>query len=301
MNKVLCIDVGGTRIKSAVLPENPSLEDLKASESVAIRTLGWLNHSLPDLLKPNCWAGLADYYNRKRFGYDHISISVPGPIDKQGCFLRDDLTEKSAKCPKRLRDSLEQASGKSVTIIKDADAWMLGFLRYSELMGESLKYPILSMAFGTGIGASMATDSETIYSIEIRWLDSAVWKNLRKSAQRDFSDSWEVHRIIGRPFFEWAEKTHPEWAYPTIREQFSARVLATCEDLAPVLERRVGKIGTLVLAGGNAEFASVGTLTKSLDCRVVPLTDRHAQLQPDIISLLGVEAACRAATPLPFH
>lgn len=299
MNKILCIDVGGTRIKSAVLVKNPSREDLKVAEFVAIRTLGWLNHSLPDLLKPDCWAGLADHYNRKKIGYDHISISVPGPVDKDGCFLRSDLTTTgAAKCPRRLRDALEQASGKSVTIIKDADAWMLGFLRYAELFGVPIKYPVFSMAFGTGIGASMATDSETIYSTEISELDGAVWMKLRKTAQRDFANSWDVHGIIGVPFFDWVVKAHPEWAYGTIREQFTARVLAACEDLTPVLEKRVGKIGTLVLAGGNAEFASVSNLAKSLRCRVVPLTDRHAQLRPDLISLLGVEAACRAPTPV---
>jgi hypothetical protein len=291
MNQTLCIDIGGTRIKSAVLPKTPSLDQLKAAESMSVRTLGWLNHSLPNLLKTDSWAGLADYYNRRKICYDHISISVPGPVDNQGCFLRDDLTSGAARCPKRLRDALEQASGKSVTIINDAHAWMLGFLRYADLIGESLTYPILSIAFGTGIGASVATESRTIYNIEISALESAIWRNLRKSAQRDFTHSWDVHGIIGRPFFEWVEKSHPEWDYPTIRGHFSSRVLAACEDLVLVLDQRFGKSGTLVLAGGNAEFASVSKLEKSLACRVVPLTERQAQLPPDLISLLGVEAA----------
>jgi hypothetical protein len=291
MNQTLCIDVGGTRIKSAVLPKNPSLDDLKAAESMSVRTLGWLNHSLPNLLKPDCWAGLADYYNRKQICYNHISISVPGPVDKEGCFLREDLTSGAAKCPKQLLHALKQASGKSVTIINDADAWILGFLRYADLIGESLTYPVLSIAFGTGIGTSMATDSKTIHSVEISSLESMIWKKLRKSAQRDFTNSWYVHGIIGRTFFEWVEKSHPEWDYPTIREQFSARVLAACEDLEPILKQRFGNTGTIVLAGGNAEFVSVSKLEKSLNCRVFSLTDRHTQLTPDLISLLGVEAA----------
>lgn len=293
MNQILCIDIGGTRIKSAVLPKTPSLDELKAAESMSVRTLGWLNHSLPNLLRPDCWAGLADYYNWKKISYDHISISVPGPVDSQGCFLREDLTSGVAKCPKRLRNALEQASGKSVTIINDAHAWMLGIMRYADLIGEIFTYPILGITFGTGIGASLATQSGTIHNIEISNLDSVIWRNLRKSAQRDFTHSWDVHGIIGRSFFEWVEKNRPEWDYPTIREQFSARVLAACEDLATVLEPRFGKNGTLVLAGGNAEFASVSKLEKSLSCRVLALTQRQAQLTPDLISLLGVEAATR--------
>jgi len=297
MTNILAIDIGGTRIKSAVFPEAPSLEQLKASESTTIRTLGWLNHSLPDLLRADCWAGLADYYNRKGIQYDKIAMSVPGPVNEQGSFLRNDLTDEAPKVPKNLRRALEEVSGRSVTLLKDADAWMMGFIRYAELIGEATDHPVMSIALGTGVGISVATTPNTIHSIEISGLDSVVWKQLRKCSQRDFANSWDVHGIIGSPFFEWVKNAHREWAYLTIRKQFSARILAALNDLFSLLEPRFGKLRTLVLAGGNAEFVSVGTLAESLNCRVIPLTDRHSQLKPDLISLLGVEAATRAALP----
>lgn len=40
MNSILCIDVGGTRIKGAVLPRALELSKIDKIQPVAIRTLG---------------------------------------------------------------------------------------------------------------------------------------------------------------------------------------------------------------------------------------------------------------------
>jgi len=40
--KVLCIDVGGTRIKASILKPNMKLNDLKEVKVLATRTIGWL-------------------------------------------------------------------------------------------------------------------------------------------------------------------------------------------------------------------------------------------------------------------
>ncbi len=301
MKNILCIDIGGTRIKSAVFPEKPSLEQVKTTAPLAIRTLGWLNHSLPDLLKPDHWAGLASHYEHKGVSYDRIAVSVPGPVDEQGCFDRADLVDGPAKIQKRLRNALEEAAGKPVTLIKDADAWMLGFLRYAALIEENFKYPALILAFGTGVGVSAATGPDTIHSIEISRCPVTAWPKLQERSHYEITEGWHIHRILGRPYFEWVEREHREWSYLTMRQEFSTRVEAALHDLRPLLEPRLGRYCTVILAGGNAEFVSVRGLSKSLDCRVIDLTDHGTLLKPDLISLLGVEAASRAAFPRQFE
>lgn len=59
MKHTLCIDIGGTRIKSAVLPEHPTLEQVRKASPMVIRTRGWLNHSLTKLIDPGHWTSLA--------------------------------------------------------------------------------------------------------------------------------------------------------------------------------------------------------------------------------------------------
>lgn len=297
MTRTLCIDIGGTRIKSAILKENLSLDDLKATSSIAIRTVGWLNHSLANLLKEDHWEGLAYYYGSKRIPYDRIAVSVPGVVDDHGCFGRSDLVDGPAKLPRELRDALQEAAGKPVTLIKDADAWMLGFIRYAALRGENFDYPVLLLAFGTGVGVSAAGDSGTIHSIEISQRPANAWATLKERSRYEITEGWQVHRILGRRFFEWVEDERRDWSYVKMREEFSARVEAALVDLRPSLEGALGRLRTIVLAGGNAEFVSVSRLGRLCGCRVVDLTERHAVIKPDLISLLGVETSIRTPSP----
>ena len=48
MRSVLCIDIGGTRIRAAVLPRLISADIAGKQTVTAMRTLGWLNPTLPD-------------------------------------------------------------------------------------------------------------------------------------------------------------------------------------------------------------------------------------------------------------
>ncbi|WP_461783983.1 Hsp70 family protein [Prosthecobacter sp.] len=290
---VLCIDVGCTRIKAAVFVENPSLEALTATKSVSITSLGWLNHSLPELLSPDKCNGLSGHFGKNQIRYDRISISVPGPVDNQGQFLRDDLTGPLINCPRDLKKQLQQVSGKSVHVVKDADAWLLGFLQYERLKLKKTQYPVLLMAFGTGIGVSIADKEERIYSVELSSFKHTIWNELRLVSGINFAQSFEVHRIIGRPFFEWIEKAHPEWDRMRICEEFSKRIRAAYNDFTPFIAERFGKISTLVLAGGNAEYINFSNNKYHTDFQVVTIEDRNAEIKSDLISLLGVEASCR--------
>jgi len=291
VSAVLCIDIGGTRIKSAVIPENPSLEQVKMIPPYPIRTLGWLNSSLPELLKPGAWPGMAIHYEKNP--YDRISISVPGPVDVHGNFYRPDLTDGSAKVPKQLKKAFEDASGKPVRLINDAAAWMFGFLRYKALIVEKIEYPALIFTFGTGVGVATATEPEVIRSFEINDHPVESWKKLAESAGKALNQSSEVHGILGLQYFDWVEKNHPEWSYRKMREEFTSRVGGTLLDLRLTLPSNLRNFRTLAFGGGNAEYVSVRQIKQSLGCQVVCLTDGNTGIRQDLIPLLGLEAASR--------
>lgn len=292
MKHTLCIDIGGTRIKSAVLPENPTIEQVKNATPMVIRTLGWLNHSLPKLIDPGHWPSLAAHYRELGIHYDAVALSVPGVIDSEGRFKRPDLVEGAAKVPERLLEALRKSAGCPVTLIKDADAWMLGFQSYAEQAGVDFQYPAVLMAFGTGFGISAASSSDHVLSIEASVRPAHSWNRLASAAGKDITEGWHVHNIIGRRFFEFAEESRKEWDHLKIREEYTKRVKAAFLDILPWIESKTGHVRTVILTGGNAEYVSVRGL-EAEGRKVISLTDRLSDLPPDLITVLGVEASSR--------
>jgi hypothetical protein len=297
MKHTLCIDIGGTRIKSAVLPEFPTLDQAKNAPSKVIRTLGWLNHSLPKLVDRNQWGGLASYYYKSGIDYDSVALSVPGAIDEKGLFKRSDLVHGSAKVPEKLLAALKKSADCPVTVIKDADAWMMGFQAYMNARGEKIEHPVILMAFGTGCGISVTSKDGDVMSIEASGRPANSWKQLAVASGYDITEGWHVHKIIGRSFFEFVEKSHKEWDHLKIRREYTKRVDAALDDILPWIEESLGySVRTCVLAGGNAEYVSVSSLEKKR-LKVISLTDRLSSLSPDLITVLGVEASSREPRP----
>jgi hypothetical protein len=62
MSNILCIDIGGTRIKAAILNNNIDLNSLRNTKVEIIRSLGWLNSSLPSIISKNHPASIIQQY-----------------------------------------------------------------------------------------------------------------------------------------------------------------------------------------------------------------------------------------------
>jgi ROK family len=293
MRHTLCIDIGGTRIKSAVLPENPTIEQVENAPSMVVRTLGWLNHSLPKLIDPGHWPSLAAHYREHGIHYDAVALSVPGVVDGDGRFLRHDLIHGPAKAPEHLLKALKNSSGLPVSIIKDADAWMMGFQTYAEARDIQIDYPAVLMAFGTGFGIAAASSPANVVSIEAGERPASSWGRLASAAEFKITEGWQIHKIIGRPFFEFVEGSRKDWDHLKIREEYTKRVKAALQDILPWIEDKLGcAVRTCVLTGGNAEYLSVRSLSQE-GRKVISLTDRLSELPPDLITVLGVEASSR--------
>lgn len=299
MKTILCIDIGGTRIKSAVLPQYPDIQQARNAPHMVVRTLGWLNQSLPSLLDPNHWPSLAAYYKKIDIDYDSVAISVPGVVEN-GIFMRSDLVSKPSCVPRNLLSAMQNKAGCPLTLIKDADAWMMGYQSYSRALGINVHYPALLLAFGTGFGIAVAADSNTVYSIEAGDMSVTNWNNVFQASGHHFSQGWEIHRIVGRSFFDWVDHHKKHWDHTRIRDEFSKRVKAALEDILPWIEKRLGKrVQTVALAGGNAEYVSVRVL-ESTGRTIVSLTDRLSKLDPDLITVMGVAASTYRECPRKF-
>jgi hypothetical protein len=301
MKHILCIDIGATRIKSAVLPECPTFDQVKNAPSMVVRTLGWLNHSLPKLIDPGHWSSLAAHYRNQGIHYDAVALSVPGVIDGEGRFKRPDLVQGPAKVPEQLLEALRKSAGCPVKLIKDADAWMMGFQAYGKAQEIEIEYPVVLMAFGTGLGISAASSPDNVASIEAGERPAHSWKMLSTASGFNLTEGWHVHKIIGRPFFEFVEVSHQEWDHLKIRDEYTKRVKAALQDILPWIEGSLGRpVRTIVIAGGNAEYVSVRTLSED-GRNVISLTDRLSSLPPDLITVLGVEASSRKPRPMALQ
>jgi len=280
MKKVLCVDIGGTRIKTSVLPKSLCFEMLKSRPVFVMRTLGWLNRSLPELLSPENWASIV---NQKGIEDDftEIAICVPGPV-RNGEFLRNDL-----EVPKDLGHQFSRFTDKGITLVKDADAWMIGATAYSDLANEEIPYPALGLTFGTGVGLSAARDSRRFVSLEISgW--AKQFHALETASGHPIEESWQVHRIVGNPFLEWVASEKRHWSYLRIRDEFSKRVAALINDIVPGLRLRIGKIKTVVIGGGNSEFVSLRMLRGETRCKIKSFWSRRISISPDLVPLIGL-------------
>ncbi len=262
--KVLCIDVGGTRIKFAVLTDT-SLQQLAAKPARVIDTLGWLNSSLPHIVNKEYEGSVASIAGE----FDEVVICVPGKVDAGGCFHRLGLT-----VPENLKQQLIERCGRKVTVFNDGVAWMLGI---SHLLCDDI--PTLLLGFGTGVTACIFDTEKGVEGVE---LYAKAWPKLIEAHGNEgwTNTGWIAHAICGVNFFKWVKHHHAEWDYSKIRQEFTRRVKALIADMAPK-ERRI------VLVGGNSSYIQVTAL--SADFQYITYT--HPKLEtvsPDLMPLLGM-------------
>lgn len=285
---ILCVDIGGTRIKYSVLPQKPNLKDIGSAKLFDLRTLGWLNKSFSNLFSNNHWASITS--NKNISNYTDLAVCVPGPISEGKYFERNDLID--CGIPKNLKVSIQNSLNIPVTLIKDADAWAIGVEKYFKLTKKDINFPAIVLVFGTGIGVSIIKSSNEIYSIEISKAP-CEFNHLSYKASHPIDQSWTVHNIIGNRYFEWISQDNQNWSYDKIRVEFTSRINAFILDLKKILPNNINEFETIVLGGGNSEYVSVKKLENDTGKNVITLCKKHLPINPDFIPLLGLSQVQR--------
>jgi hypothetical protein len=279
MTATLCIDVGGSRIRAAVMDATESLPSLRRKRVAAVRSLGWLNETLPQLVKPSNSASIAAQIGD---AYEAIAVAVPGAV-RDGTFTRTGLG-----IPRDLADAFSRASGMKTTVMNDADAWAMGSVGFAALSGNGFALPALVLVLGTGVGCAIALDEQRTVAVEISaW--PLPFPQLESAAGRAIDESWQAHAMVGHQFVEWVASNNPRWSFERVCSEYTRRIAALLDDLTPELMRRHGEIRTLVIGGGNADLVDVRGLT--LAANVVMWNRASADIDPDLIPLIGLRSA----------
>ena len=142
----MCIDIGATRLKWSVLPRAINGEDFPGMQTYSMRTLGWLNSSLEDLLDPDNWSGI-NHARRQLPAYDSIGIGICTQLTASGKIFGN---LRGRGVPADLKERFERQTGKPVILMNDAEAWLpvrwLTRIRYAtQTKLPRLKIPMLVM------------------------------------------------------------------------------------------------------------------------------------------------------------
>lgn len=192
MANVLSIDVGGTRIKATVIPDQINLVTLQSINVEEIRSWGWLNCNLPQIVDPHCWASFT-YDKFKLSTFDAIAIDGPWKVNANRVFGHyiDDLN-----IPCDLSSKLLEYTNKPVTnSLNDAVAWLKGMITYYKLNLEEIKFPVVAVILGTGTGLAYADSIQHIKGIELGEID-CPFTQIRKYVQ--FEYPCELHDALSK-------------------------------------------------------------------------------------------------------
>lgn len=142
--KILCADVGGTKIKAALVKENGQVEDFKEVSTEA--HLGG-PHVLLNLKK------ILSTYT----GYEAIGISTAGQVDSE----KGEILYANENIPRytgtKVKEILEEAFQVPVKVENDVNAAALGEAFFGA--GREAK-DLLMLTYGTGVGGALLFGKE---------------------------------------------------------------------------------------------------------------------------------------------
>jgi hypothetical protein len=284
MTATLCIDVGGSRIRAAVLDATESLASLRRKKVASVRSLGWLNRTLPQIVAPSNTASITARIDDP---YEAIAVAVPGTV-RDGIFMRTDLG-----IPRDLAEALAHASGMKTFVMNDAEAWATGSVEFAALRGDGFELPAFVLVLGTGVGCAVALDERRTLAVELsEW--PLPFPQLESAAGRSIDESWQAHAMVGHPFVEWVASNKAQWSFERVRREYTRRLAALLEDLAPELSRQHGEIRTLVIGGGNADLVDARALTFA--SKVAIWSRASVDVDPDWIPLIGLRRAAHRSS-----
>jgi hypothetical protein len=284
MNNILCIDVGGTRIKAAILKDNIDLNILRNTEVEVIRSLGWLNASLPNVISRTHPSSILQRCI-KLADYDSISISVPAQVINNGTEITGYYVEKRG-VPPDLKKAFEDQGNCEVVIMNDAICWLSGALNYCRLYSIEVEYPCLFIALGTGVGIGFSKHSHHIEHLELSNYHHH-FSCLGQASGTLVDKGWKVHVCLGEKYFYSLKSDHKAWTILDIQADFTERLIALLLDIEAKGIDHLLDFKTIFIGGGNAEYINYHNLRSKLQKKLFIFKADNLEINPDLIPLLG--------------
>ncbi|MBA2369916.1 MAG: hypothetical protein H0V82_13000 [Candidatus Protochlamydia sp.] len=270
---ILCLDIGCTRIKSALLPKNPTLEELKNASVYIYESEKWLNSTLPQLFKEIPQASAPSTHG--------ICMAMPGLVIDHSFFERGDLTVERS-----LKESIERTAGSTTFLETDDIIWMRGIVELQKLRQKKILYPCACIAIGTGVAISIAFNDENYSSFPL----PDKCEELERYTGDILNYPWERHGLLGKAFFELAAAK--QMSDELIREEHTNRVDFLINDLKKKFQENKIKVNSIFIAGGNSRHLIIEKLKiNHSDIKIVGMTPKimqKCQINADLIPLLGL-------------
>jgi hypothetical protein len=283
---VLCVDIGGTRIKAAILHPDITLEELQGISTLAFESKEWLNEDISRLFSPDTPGNL---YEKIGVKYDEVSIGVRGPV-KDGAYC----VVPKEHLPREMKQKCQEAAKCPVFLECDTGIWARGALYWQSLIKQNISFPCLGITLGTGIGVVLISAPDDIINIEISVIDSPFERLCKLTKNQPLKQEYgrpAPHDAIGMPFFLWSQKERPFFKPQLVQTEYNARILAFIKDMQAYLTDKLGiEISSIMMGGGNSRLIIPQDLESELNKRIVLLSpDNIAKygVSFDIISLLG--------------
>ncbi|MDB6081856.1 MAG: hypothetical protein JWO53_1128 [Chlamydiia bacterium] len=282
---MLCVEVGGTRIKAAVLPQEPTLEQLREVVVLSSLTDGWLSKKVPLLFS----AGSTDSpLLQIQIPYSKVSLSIAGTIVENRIFW----DSRSKGVPQQLKLACEEESQCTATLDNDAVSWAKGSLEYQRVTSQEFPFPSLAITLGTGVGVALIQDKDSIYNIEMSYTDCPFsrLKELTKNQPLPLSNRWSTHGALGNRFFQWVfkEKAFTDEEMLPYLTEYNERFQACVQDLREHLDKMFSiTIASFTIGGGNSRFLTIPSSFPLPVLLLAPQILKAAKLSGDIIQLLG--------------
>jgi hypothetical protein len=275
---ILCVEVGQTRFKAAILSF-----PIKPKQLMNIVTLSGPTHQglqkleeFFNYLRPN---PLSNLFLQQP---NAISLSISAPVyDRSRRWLHGDRRESTQK-------NIEHATRRTVLIENDSVSWATGALEFLKLQGKSIAFPCLAITLGTGIGVALIESINQIKDIEI-WITHFPYPRLRKYVH--FAECARPQCLLEKAFLDSISngEENTDNKMKTYRATYNLHFRAFMEDVCERLESLFGltTISTVLVGGGYSRFI----LKPSMHTRSVivlnPTNLISSGFSPDIIQLIG--------------
>jgi hypothetical protein len=282
-HNILCVEVGWQRIKAAVLPEDINYDKLKTIQTISAPSGNWLNVNFPLLFKisiPNPLSPLL------KVPHDKASLSISGPVVDHR--YHPDLGKRGI--PVDLKKACEALAKCDVLVENDVICWAIGCQELLKLQAKPPKFPFLALTFGTGLGSALALNEETIYNIELTYLNCPFSRLKFLTREQPFNPKFTPHRALGKPFFDWklGRKEFSDQEVAPYLFNYNNRFQAFIEDFVEALNELFSlKIQDILIGGGYSRFLEIPENYNHSIILMKPQILKAEGISPDIIQLLG--------------
>lgn len=276
---VLCVEVGGTRIKAAILPTMPTLEKLKTVKTIDTLSKPWFNQNLFSLFETTINHPLTSLVT---IPHSMTSLTIKGAVYEKGLYPAG----PRSGLPLHLRQALECVLDQSVMVENDAISWARGAVVYQEMQSRKISYPVLAITLGTGVGGALLENENSICGLELSSMDCS-FSHLKVVI--DPKERLNPHITLGQTFFDaFGEKLSNEEMVTVYNKRFYALV----EDIYAHVQKLFSvQISSLFVGGGNSRLIEIPeNYEKSVTVLSPQILEANA-VSPDLIQLLGCQSA----------